>query len=358
MSQPQIFILSSDEPLLKNDKSQVILDKAHKDLPGANLLIFSSTDFQSSGKANLKALENELIDPGLFGGDRIIKIYLNDLNQTALEVLLLIAQKIRQGVYIIVDLPRILSNLAKVSAKEYSPQKGKSLNAEKVFAYLKYKNAQIEISYPPQDKKLYMWVNERSRKYNVSLTPEACEYFAKSCEGNLTLIDQTLKILSLNPQNHSLSLNEAAAVLNADSRFQNLELGEALLSGDGQRALMILNAALVSIGNKEMTLMSITSALDKQLYGVAKLREDKKVFKNYIEKAQYFAALNLKSPKSMDACIKAAQMMPLKLYDYLIKSLSEASYALSSHDCEKAILSLSSMCVCVNNFDVMNLKPL
>ena len=66
MSQPQIFILSSDEPLLKNDKSQVILDKAHKDLPGANLLIFSSTDFRSSGKANLKALENELIDPGLF----------------------------------------------------------------------------------------------------------------------------------------------------------------------------------------------------------------------------------------------------------------------------------------------------
>ena len=221
MAEPQIYILSSDEPLLKNDLSKNILDKAHQLLPEAPLLLFTQSDFASSGKANLRALETEL-----FGGDRIIKIYLSDLNNIAIEVLYLLATRMRSGIVVIVDLPRILSSLNKVKAEKFdlNQKKAKTLTAEKVFAYLKYVQAEITIAYPPEGRQLYQWVNQRAYKYNLSLTPESCEYFSKACEGNLTLIDQTLQILALNPKTSSVGLDEAVAILDADSRFQNLEL--------------------------------------------------------------------------------------------------------------------------------------
>ncbi len=359
MAAPQIYVLSSDESLIKNDRSEEILASAHQALPDAPLLLFTQSDFASSGKANLRALENELLDPGLFGGDRIIKIYLSDLKATSLEVLYLLAAKMRPGVIVIVDLPRILSALNKVKPRAYPESERKAkLSAERVFAYLKYVNAQIELSYPPEGANLYRYINDRALKYQISLSPEACDYFSKACEGNLTLIDQTLKILALSPQTHAITLDEAVAILDADSRFESLELAEAILNGDSTKALLVLNSAVATLNNPESILLSQLASLDKLFSATSALRQKPQSFRTYPEKMQFFAPYGIKSPKSMDAVIKAALKMPPQLFDYLIAKFAEASKALCVHDCNHALLALSESCACVNNFQVMNLKAL
>ena len=360
MAEPQIYILSSDEPLLKNDLSKNILDKAHQLLPEAPLLLFTQSDFASSGKANLRALETELLDPGLFGGDRIIKIYLSDLNNIAIEVLYLLATRMRSGIVVIVDLPRILSSLNKVKAEKFdlNQKKAKTLTAEKVFAYLKYVQAEITIAYPPEGRQLYQWVNQRAYKYNLSLMPESCEYFSKACEGNLTLIDQTLQILALNPKTSSVGLDEAVAILDADSRFQNLELAEAVLNGDGARALLVLNSTIQAINNPESLLLSQLQALDRLFTAVAALKREPRSMSSYMDKVKFFAPFSIKSPKTMDAVIKAAYNMPEHLFNYLIDKFAHASALLCEHEVQRAILVISEGCACVSNFNVKNLKAL
>ena len=79
-----LYILSSEEPLLKQDRSSQLLQTARTQLPHASYLIFTEADFKSAGgPANLARLENELRDPGLFGGDRILKLYFKEYDNTA-----------------------------------------------------------------------------------------------------------------------------------------------------------------------------------------------------------------------------------------------------------------------------------
>ncbi len=354
-----IFLLCSDEPLLKNEKSTQIMSQINLEYSDIPLLIFTSSDFQSTGKPNLKALENELIDPGLFGGDRLIKIYLYELNNTSLQVLYLIATRLRDGVFVIIDLPRIKSNLAKTKAQDLNNQKLKTFpSSEKIFSYLKFVGASIDLMYPPQGQELKHWIYNRSLKYKLNISPEALDYFALSCEGNLSLIDETLNILSLSPQDHALTLDEASQVLTSDSRFLGSDLADAIISGEAQRALHVFNSLLLSKNTLDLTLLSIISALDKELNIIPKARENLGNLKNYYDKSKFFAPYSIKTLPSMEAIIKAAKDMPDSLYTFLIESLNEASLKLSCYDIESSVRAIRRMCASVGNFEVLKIKPL
>ena len=87
-----VFILSSDDPLLKNDRSSEIYHSYKEKHPDSEYLLFTYSDFASSGQSNLAVLENELIDGGLFTSNKVIKIYLKDIDKTAADVLMLLAK--------------------------------------------------------------------------------------------------------------------------------------------------------------------------------------------------------------------------------------------------------------------------
>ncbi|MBP5243318.1 MAG: hypothetical protein J6Z28_01195, partial [Succinivibrio sp.] len=103
MALAPVYVISSDEPFLKNEKSSMLIQMARKELPDAEFMLFTNNDFSSGATANLARLENELIDPGLFGGDRIIKIYLDSINSTTVQVLQLLAKRSRPGVVTVVE---------------------------------------------------------------------------------------------------------------------------------------------------------------------------------------------------------------------------------------------------------------
>ena len=129
-----VFILSSDDPLLKNDRSSEIYHSYKERYPESEYLLFTYSDFASSGQSNLAVLENELIDGGLFTTSKIIKIYLKDIDKTAADVLMLLAKYIsknREDLQVIIDLPRIAASFNKVSAKKKAKKDVKPIYASK-----------------------------------------------------------------------------------------------------------------------------------------------------------------------------------------------------------------------------------
>ena len=150
MSLAPVYVFSSDDPFLKNERSKAVIFQARQELPQAEFMLFTSSDLTSGSVANLARLENELIDPGLFGGDRIIKIYLNDLNSIAVQVLQLLAMRSRPGVVTVVEIGRINSALAKTAAgnslkDDFGKTKSIDGKAKIVIANLKFIGAQIEV---------------------------------------------------------------------------------------------------------------------------------------------------------------------------------------------------------------------
>lgn len=112
MSLAPVYVFSSDDPL-KNERSKAVIAQARQELPQAEFMLFTSSDLTSGSVANLARLENELIDPGLFGGDRIIKILLKWFKLIAVQVLQLLAMRSRPGVVTVVEIGRINSALPK-----------------------------------------------------------------------------------------------------------------------------------------------------------------------------------------------------------------------------------------------------
>ena len=120
-----VYIISSDDPFLKKERSDALVRQARATLNDPVLMVFTQQDFGTSGKANLSMLENELLDPGLFGGDRIIKIYLGELKSIANQVLTLLGSRTRPGVVCIVETARITKKLADAKALDYSAASAK-----------------------------------------------------------------------------------------------------------------------------------------------------------------------------------------------------------------------------------------
>ena len=243
-----IYIISSDDPLLKLDRSQELMKQGRKLLPEAEFFLYTYSDLQGAGGsgANLKSLENELADPGLFGGDRLIKIILKDFDNTAVEVFNLLASSNRPGIFVIIDIPRMNSKYLKAEAKDPSHLKhllsfapgsageaafaaqnsgkkgkvgkgakpssaakggkratGAEAKKSEAVGYLKGIGAHFELLYPPEGAELPQWIRARAKRYGLTIQEDALDFIARSCENNLMTIDQSLQLMQLLRLDHN-----------------------------------------------------------------------------------------------------------------------------------------------------------
>lgn len=370
-----VYLIASDDPLLKNERSAEIVAAARKEMPDADFMMFTHSDFQSSGEANLQRLENELMDPGLFGGDRIIKIYLKELNRTAVAVLMLIAQRLRDRVVIVIDLPRIQASFQKLTPKPFEkPSKDKKTSprkssfekkaagkkdAELAVSYLLNRGAQVQIIYPPEGDQLIAWIQNRARKYTLGCTPDCARYIAACGEGNLTGIDQTLNMLGITAPNSAISIELLDKTLSQDSRFSGFEIAEAVLNGDGVRALNVLNSFCQGSGPLTEALGQIIGSLDSALTAIPRVREaHPERMQNWKDKSMFYMSLGLRTLGMQKAVQKAAFRMPPELVRYLTDELAYASQLWSSFRTSEARQALQDLCASVCNFEVMKLQPL
>lgn len=357
---PPVSIFASDDPLLKNEKSSFVIANARKELPDAEIMIFTNSDFQSTGDANLKKLENELIDPGLFGGDRIIKIYLNDLNKTAAQVLILLAQRMREGIKVIVDLPRIQASYAKLAPKPFEPIKSASAKvlSEAAISYIKGIGGTLEIIYPPQGDDLTRWIIQRSSTMQLRCDMQSATYIAQCLEGNLISIVQTLELISFTSPGAMLTPDFLEKFLIEDSRFSGFEVAQAVLDGNSTRALNALNSFYQNISSPVESLGQVISQLDNALAAIPKFRQEHVERMDQRTRFAFFLKLNIKALPMQKAVQKAALAMPANLYDYLCDELARAAKFLSSFNHAQALASLQTLCAAVGNFQAMNLRPL
>ncbi len=379
MASPAVFLLCSDDPLLKNDRSAEIIAAARRNLASdAGFLLFTSSDLQSSG--GLTRLETELMDPGLFGGDRIIKIYLKDLDKTGLEVCAIIAERMRSGICIIIDLPRIKSDVVKAPAKAFeraappkkSRKKGEAKAArtktqdsaqKNAIGWLKAIGAAIEVMYPPEGPQLSAWIAERAKsRYQLFLNPDAVNYLALAFEGNLTALDQSLQILQIADcgRGKQIGLDLILKYMSQDARFTGFELADAVFNAQSERALNILSSLSNEPGGGRAAAVPLqVTRLDSALNAVIAARGQKISPRlDYASRQAFFRSFRIFSLSSQNAVLRAAAQMPDQLLDYINATLAEASRAVSTFETDRAYLCLQRICVCVRNFQVMNLRPL
>lgn len=354
MSLLPVYIFSSDDPFLKAEKSRDIITIARKELPEAEFMIFTASDFSSGAQANLSRLENELIDPGLFGGDRIIKIYLNQLNATALQVLQLIAKRHRPGVVCVVEMDRFTASYAKSKASgnsfvdDISKLKGES-RTKAVFANLNLIGAHISIDYPPEGKAFSQWLLNQAAKYGLTLTKDTLDYLTLTCEGNLVVADQFFELIKSTTRETTVSVKTASDYLSSNSRFSGFEFAEAALSpSQSVRALNILSSLAQSSANLSSVLPLVISNCDKVLSAIQAVRDDKTLLvgrANFNQKMSFFRPYRITSLSTMDAIIFAATRMPEDLYAYLSDELAKASACLQTFNNTMAMIHMQNFAV-------------
>lgn len=361
MAKSHVYLLCSDDPLLKKERSEQIIALARKELPQAEFMLFSESDFKNPSDPDLNALENELVDPGLFGGDRIIRIYLRALNMLACRVMLLIARRMRDGIFVIIDLPRVNSSYARLPPAPYKEPSGRmGVNGMSNLAVSAIKGigGSLEILYPPEGEQLTRWIQSRSSAYGMRCSLECAQMISSMGEGNLISIDQSLRVISMTLKGGDLTPQIIDKSMSSDSRFTGFEFSEAVLSGNYSRALNVLYSLANSGGSLIDTLGFLCSRLDSALSAVATVRQSNVAAMSFRDRSIFFMKLGVKTPGLQDAVLRAATTMPAKLYDFLTSKLASASSELCLFDTQGARRDLEDLCVAVGNFDVMELKRL
>jgi DNA polymerase III delta subunit len=361
MQRHGIYILASDDIFLRGDRANVLLNEARETLPDALFMLFCDNDFGMGTKPNLTALENELIDPGLFGGDRIIKIYLDKINQRTIEVLMLLARYPRDGVITIIEMPRFKKNLVPKTGEPYTEKfKASKLDSKftKVLSFIKYLDGQIELIYTPTDNMLRRFIaNLATSRYKLSLSNEVIDYLSKTCEGNLQTLDQFFLVSKMSGKT-VLSLDDCANYLKRNSRFSGYEFCEAILKPDTQRALNVLVSALECSSNEILTLTNIISNSDNLLSMVRILKQDCSVLDNMTKSRQFFGAYGIVLPSNQEAIKTAARHLPYDYLEYLLLELKNAALCLSHFDTQNTVLHLKNMALSVLTPNVRQLTGL
>lgn len=386
-SNADVYVVCSDDPLLKLERTSALIAQGRSKLPDADFLLYTFSDLQGFGGANLQSIENEMSDPGLFGGDRIIKVNLKDLDATAIELFKLVAASYRPGLFIILELPRINTVYTKVDALDPTPLKHilsfdpnvdptPKKNAKKpkrqtsletrkkeAMGYLKGMGAHIEVLYAPEGAELKRWIVARGRQYRLNIAPHVVEFIAQSCDNNLLTIDHSLQLMELLHSDQSgsiseLTMEEVETYFTQDARYNGFELPQAILSGDSLKALNVISSFC---SGQEMNMQAALSLLigrmDESLTSVALGKEKNIARAQYRDQNIFFISRNVKVKASQEALLKAIREMPDGLLHFLSQCLSEASIALSRFDAEGALRALQRMALAVNNGAVRFLSP-
>ncbi len=365
----QIYVLSSDEPFLKNDFSSKLTSRVKenfKDRPEAlDVRIYTASDFGTSQSPKLASLENELIDPGFFIEFKIIKIYLKDLDALSVAIFNSIAKINPKNVLLIIDLPRINSSYVKVEAKDINAKKQSSkitLETKKknAIAYLKFINANINVLYPPDEKELPQFIINRAKSYNLSLDNNAIDLLVSLCEGNLSLIDQTLNIMTVTLKTNFITEDIIENYFSKDSRYTIYDFTSSILNLNSARALNILNSLCNDHGSqKGNVIYSLIRELEKTFNCIKEIQNKKLFHMQARDKIAFFASYQIMHPKSQESVLNAAKNMPLNFFMHVTYQIAKASAQYSNFKVDEAYLTLQNIAIMMTNINsIVNLREL
>lgn len=98
----------------------------------------------------------------------------------------------------------------------------------------------VEI-WPVESDQLGGWIQQRAAQLGVTLTPDALQLLSDRVEGNLLAARQEIEKLGLLFPNSTVDIDQITDTVADSSRFDVFALSEAILSGNAERSLHMLN---------------------------------------------------------------------------------------------------------------------
>ena len=369
----QTFILTSDEPLLKNDRAGVLLAQARERMPQAEFLLFTAAELRTRG---LGVLENELADPGLFRRERIIRIYVEppasrrgsyDFEAPGLDILNLCVATPGSGAVVILDLPRISYAYSRVPARTLSDeerrlfpreQKRRSAAAQKkeALAAIRGLGGSLEFFYAPEGRELGRFVRERAAACGLQLDGEALDYLCACGEGNLGVIDQALRQLqaALPPAASggqsppAVTAAQLQVLCEPDSRCAAEDFTVALFMGHSARALQVLSSLQRPGGSAASeSLRQIVAQLNTSLSLIARARALPGGGGQGSDR--FFAEHGVRLRSSREALAMAARFLSDDLLLLLSRLTAEAASALAGFGFARCRCLLQAMALCLTH---------
>lgn len=215
----RIYVISGDDPVLKNDAIRMIRK-------AASLQGFTErTRLAPDAGLDEDHLYTCLYSPSLTTDKILLEL---DLRSKApvkaiASILADYAKKPADDVMLLIDIAK-LDDTAKRSAWYKAMEK----------------TGTIVTVWPIAREQLPQWIKSRGQRYKLNIQQDAAMLLADYVEGNLTAAAQTIEKLYLLKNDKPIGTSDIQAVLADESQFTVFDLTEAMIGDDKARTLHIL----------------------------------------------------------------------------------------------------------------------
>jgi DNA polymerase-3 subunit delta len=215
-----VWLIFGDEPWQKNNSLSTI--KSYFNQQGFVELIRFSVD----DKFDWSLLLQEYQAMSLFSSQRIIELELltNKLGDKGSKALAHISEQLHQDVLLIL-------HGGKIDAPGQKRKWFKSLESNGCFLPL----------YDIEGKQLNQWIQRQARQNNVNLHSDVFLILAELFEGNLNALEQELQKLSILFGQQLITPEDAEKLLNNQAKFSPFQLIDAMLTGDTNKCIAMLD---------------------------------------------------------------------------------------------------------------------
>lgn len=236
-----IYLVSGDEPLLKNDAIRLIKKSALK--AGFTEHIRLSKE---AGHSLEEQLQQTLFAVSLLADKRVLLIDLREssVNKAAGAILKAYAEKPIANNIVILDMNKLDTKVTKSDWYQVIE-----------------KTATTIPIWPLTREQMPSWLQQRAKKYQIQLKPDAARLLTDYVEGNLVAAAQTIeKLYLLNPST-PVSIDLIEEILSDESRFTVFDLIDNIITQNTARSLHILKALEEDGIEASLVLWAITREL-------------------------------------------------------------------------------------------------
>jgi len=240
------YLISGDEPLLVQESHDLIRKKAYTEG------FITRESYDQTQSLNWQEIINSSSNMSLFSDKKIIEIRFisSKPGREAINSIIDLIGRLNQDLMLIISMPKL--DKASLSAKWCQ-------NIQK-------KGAIIQI-WPLKSNEFPFWLEKRIKAAGLNATREAILILADRVEGNLLAAAQAIEKLKLYLGDGSVSEAVMQKVVSDDSRYDVYKLIDAILVGDIQLSLRVLQ----SLQNESMDAVVIIWALNRELRLLSKL---------------------------------------------------------------------------------------
>ncbi|WP_028114126.1 DNA polymerase III subunit delta [Ferrimonas kyonanensis] len=244
---PAVFMVFGDDILLREEARDEIRQAARQAGFDERLSLVQESPF------NWNDLAQECQSMSLFSSRRLIELELPNSKPGA------------DGSAVLSELAGQLQDTILLL---HGPKLAKEQTNSKWFKALDSHGLYVQ-ALTPEGQHYLRWLQQRLRHHGVNLQHDALHQFADLFEGNLLAADQAMAQLALLAGNRSVGADALGRLLHNQSRYTVFQLTDALLAGQSDKALTVLN----QLRQEEIAPVLINWALVRELQLLCQLQQ-------------------------------------------------------------------------------------